>query len=202
VEIRDELPSLSTPSGISTQHSQSMYGSYFITTDYHNDAMSVSLPSSETTATSAIGLPSAVFVRLGPAQWKKTVKITAERYGSAPRLPDPEDLMTEPGTAPSLGGGTYPATAIVKLLKFEPRTHAPQFSADMSGLIYRTDAVYVYAMDRPPQNLRFGIPDTHSASLFGQGSDNTQKYSPTLDQVLVPALAASSPTQNAWQVNV
>lgn len=202
VEIIDELPSLSTPSLLSPSHGTHQYNTYFITTEYSSDAMSLSLPSSETTATSTVGLPSSVFVRIGPQQWQKRVVISAERYGTPPRLPDPEDLMTEPGTSPSLGGGTTESIANLKLLKFEPKPYSPQYAPDMSGLIYRTDAVYVYAMDRPPRNLRFGIPDTHAASLYGQGSDNTQKYSPTLDQVLIPALSATSPTQDAWQVNV
>jgi hypothetical protein len=210
VEILDTLPSITTPAGISTQHGQSMYGTYLITTDYNNNAMSVSLPSSETTATSTLGLPAAVFVRLGPAQWMKTVKITAERYGSPPRLPEPQDLAEEPAyvdtnsTAPSSSNKVN-----LKLVKFEPRTHAPQFSADMSGLIYRTDAVYVYAMDRPPAKLRFGVPDSHSASLNGQGPamEPTEpsvisKYSPDMDDVLIPVKSPITVAQDAWQVNV
>ncbi len=202
VEILDELPSLASPSLLSTAHGTHQYNTYFITTEYSNNAMSMSLPSSETTSTSSLGLPSAVFVRIGPAQWQKKVMISAERYGTPPRLPDPEDLLTEPGTMLSPGGGTYATTANLKLIKFEPKPHAPQYAPDMSGLIYRTDATYVYAMDRPPANLRYGIPDSHAASLYGQSQTATASYSPTLDSVLIPTLGSTATTQNAWQVNV
>lgn len=185
---------------VSTEHGNALYTCYYITTNYIQHALSVMLPSSDTTSTSSsLALPSSLFARLGPAQWQKIVNITAERYGQKPRIPEAKDLPTEPGAA-NYKGVSSP-TAQGKLLESTVTPSAPQWSADMSGLIYRIEAMYRYGIDIPPKYMRFGVPDTHAAALTPGATSLSEVYKAQFSDVQIPSLGDGNATQNAWQIN-
>lgn len=200
VSITDSTAIMVPEATMSTAHKNFAYTCYYITTNFIQDAMSVMLPSSETTSTStSLNLASAIFCRIGPAQWQKIINITAERYGAKPRIPEAKDLPTELGQTGYKGVSS--PTAQGKLLESTVTPSAPQWSADMSGLIYRIEAMYRYGIDIPPAYLRFGVPDTHSAALTPGATSLSEVYKAQFSDVQIPSLGDGNATQNAWQIN-
>ena len=148
-----------TLGGISTAHKSSIYTVYNITSYYYNDAMSVALPSSVTPSSNIYNtVPSTAFVRLSPNQWKRKVRVEAERFGEPPRLPVMADTYTEA----KKNAATSQDVVKAKLLDAKVSPSAPQVAMDGQRRIYSIEAEYVYALDAEPLNMKFGIPDIES----------------------------------------
>ena len=198
--VTDSLSIMVPEATLSPSHKSFTYTCYYITTNYIQNALSVMLPSSETTSSStSLNLASSIFCRLGPAQWQKIVNIVAERYGTKPRIPEAKDLPTEAGQTGYKGVSS--PTAQAKLLEATTTPSAPQWSADMSGLIYRIEAMYRYGIDIPPKYMRFGVPDTHAAALTPGATSLSEVYKAQFSDVQIPSLGDGNATQNAWQIN-
>jgi hypothetical protein len=108
---------------------------------------------------------SSVFVRLGPSQWKRTVRILAQRHALPPRLPEPLASFRDEDNVLNV------------LLGREVSFSEPQRSANGDDLRdYIVRAEYVYGMSRAPSKIRTGIPDTD----VPEDSESTSMYSFTL----------------------
>jgi hypothetical protein len=92
---------------------------------------------------------SSVFIRLGPSQWKRTVRILAERHNLPPRLPEPLASFRDEDNVLNV------------LLGREVSMSEPQRSAAGDNRrSYVVRAEYVYGMSRAPAKFRAGAPDT------------------------------------------
>ncbi len=203
--LTDQVPSLVNQSENSLSHNQYQYTASYITTSYDKHALSIALPSSETTSTSTLALPHTAFVRIGPEQWIRTVHVVAERYGATPEMPEAKDLYTDDGLLHPTH--TSPSPMQCKLLSATVTPSAPQYTPDKSGRLFRIEGTYRYATSYPPARLRMGIPANHVATTIGRGDTDTDNatlrnsYNPLLTDVMKPSLGSTSTTQNCWQID-
>ncbi|WP_321376939.1 hypothetical protein [Trichococcus shcherbakoviae] len=74
---------------------------------------------------------------LGAKQARREIRVDAERVGKPPEIPEPADTFTD---------GQIKGT----LLKYWDRSLPPTLAADKTQKIYRIEAYYLYALNRPP----------------------------------------------------
>lgn len=149
----DDLPD----DTFSTAHYEGSYQTYQIDSQYSEMPMVTQLPVSVSDFYGA-ATPSAdyaaedgdtsVFVRMGPSQWRRTVRILAQRHAEPPRLPEPLASFRDEDNVLNV------------LLGREFALDEPQRTAAGDGLrTYVTRAEYTYGMSRAPTKIRAGIPD-------------------------------------------
>lgn len=165
--ILDDLPDETWNSS----HSEGSYQTYQIDSQYSESPLIFQAPLSASTfygtstpssaAYAAEDGDSSVFIRLGPSQWKRTVRILAQRHALPPRLPEPLASFRDEDNVLNV------------LLGREISLSEPQRSANSDNLRdYIVRAEYVYGMSRAPAKVRTGIPDTdvpedaYSASMY------------------------------------
>ncbi len=81
-----------------------------------------------------------VILGLAGGQCQRIIRIEAERMGQWPEIPEPVDEYTD-------GDGSLRGT----LLEYWDRPMPPTVSVDASTPIYKIEAFYRYAMNRPPR---------------------------------------------------
>lgn len=145
-----------------SSHSDGSYQTYQIDSQYSESPLVFQAPLSASTfyGTStpssadyaAEDGDSSVFIRLGPSQWKRTVRILAQRHALPPRLPEPLASFRDEDNVLNV------------LLGREVSFSEPQRSANSDNLRdYIVRAEYVYGMSRAPAKFKAGIPDTDVA---------------------------------------
>lgn len=166
----DDLPD----DTFNSSHSEGSYQTYQIDSQYSESPLVFQAPLSASTfygtstpssaAYAAEDGDSSVFIRLGPSQWKRTVRILAQRHALPPRLPEPLASFRDEGNVLNV------------LLGREISLSEPQRSANSDNLRdYIVRAEYVYGMSRAPSKVRTGIPDSDAPE-----ESETSMYSFTL----------------------
>jgi hypothetical protein len=158
-EILDDLPDET----FSDSHYEGSYQTYQIDSQYSENPMISQLPVSVSNFYGAATPPSSagygaedgdtsVFVRIGPSQWRRTVRILAQRHAKPPRLPEPQQSFRDEDGVLNV------------LLGREFALDEPQRTAAGDGLrTYAVRAEYIYGMSRAPTKIRAGIPDPDAA---------------------------------------
>lgn len=166
----DDLPD----DTFNSSHSEGSYQTYQIDSQYSESPLIFQAPLSASTfygtstpstaAYAAEDGDSSVFIRLGPSQWKRTVRILAQRHALPPRLPEPLASFRDEDNVLNV------------LLGREISFSEPQRSANSDNLRdYIVRAEYVYGMSRAPAKVRTGIPDSDAPE-----ESETSMYSFTL----------------------
>lgn len=161
---------------LSAEHKQALYTFYSISTDYPVDVHRVQLPIAK--RSQATGSQSqqqqnpataAIITVAGPTA-RREIRISAERVGMEPTLPAGADY-------------TEPSGAQAKMMYSRITPRAPVPGPDGSQKLYASDAVYIYAYDRP-----LGAQDSITIGHLPwvSGSDATAQF------VLRPAGAPNS----------
>lgn len=96
--------------------------------------------------------PHSVFVRIGPTQHQRVVRLVAQRIGQPPRLPVPLESFTDKEGVQHV------------LLKSIDNAANPERTADGEAFVYTIRAEYRYGLDRPPRRIRMGKPDFEAES--------------------------------------
>lgn len=159
-----------------SSHSEGSYQTYQIDSQYSESPLVFQAPLSASTfygtstpssaAYAAEDGDSSVFIRLGPSQWKRTVRILAQRHALPPRLPEPLASFRDEDNVLNV------------LLGREVSLSEPQRSANGDNYRdYIVRAEYIYGMSRAPAKFRAGIPDTDVPEDSGA---ETSMYSFTL----------------------
>ena len=133
------------------------------TTSSSSDSSGISnpLPVSGSSSSSSSVVPNSVFVRVGPAQYTRTVRIVAERHGKPPRMLQPIPAFTD-------------ADGVTNVLIGQSNvTCEPTRSADGEARNYIMRVEYQYGLSGAPRSVRFGAPDYDSYESAG---DPQRKY--------------------------
>ncbi len=172
VTVYDELPEL-PDSTFNASNSDGMYQTYEIDSQYQSNPLIFQAPLSRPvipyvpgggsptpqpqptpvpltdSPSSAVGDQS-VFIQMGAPQWKRIVRILAQRHGKPPRLAEPaRSFRDEQGVLNVLiSPGSH-------ILLTEPQRSVGDNSRD-----YAVRAEYHYGLSKAPSNLKTGIPDT------------------------------------------
>lgn len=136
-----------------------IYQTYQVDSHYTEHPMIMQVPVSASTfdgtATAASSSYSAedgdssAFVRIGPSQWTRTVRILAQRHAAPPRLPEPlQSFRDDDG--------------VLNVLKSKDFSLSePQRSGGSDNIRdYIVRAEYVYGMSKAPTTVKAGIPDS------------------------------------------
>ena len=155
-----------------TAHTEDgIYSSYQIDSHYSEQKMIMQIPVSAATFTGTPAAPSSssavdgdtsAFVRLGPSQWTRVIRIVAQRHAIPPRLADPLDSFRDDDDVLNVLCGP-PQHVILS----EPQRSAS--GDNLRDYVIRTE--YTYGLSKAPSMLRVGIPDTDaiSADPFADG---------------------------------
>lgn len=125
---------------VSAETRTNLYTLYTIKNRYTTRSYRVALPVALTVDAEGNAAdqnaPTVAIVALTPGVCHRIVHIQAERVGTWPTLPAPEDIRGN-----------------IKQWLIEPDTvlHAPELLPDGSSQLYRAEAKYVYALERPPR---------------------------------------------------
>jgi hypothetical protein len=105
-----------------------------------------------------------VFVRGGPSQWERVVRIVAKRHSTPPRLSNPQQSFRDP-------------TGVMHVLKSRIElTCEPQKGVD-DTLDYIVRAEYRYGLSRAPTRMTFGTPDYAPVQSLGSSLGSNGPYS-------------------------
>jgi hypothetical protein len=107
-----------------------------------------------------------VFMRLGPSQWERTVRIVAKRHGTPPRLSNPKSTFRD--TRNNLH---------VLLAKTELTCEPQRLPDDTKDYIIRAE--YKYGLAKAPTELQFGVPDYDPFVSPGQYAAGPYSFSLT-----------------------
>jgi hypothetical protein len=122
-------------------------------------------PTTTTTPTNPTTGDTSVFIRGGPSQWERVVRVLAKRHGVPPRLSNPRTSFRDPN-------------GVLHVLKKRTElTAEPQRGID--GVVdYIVRAEYRYGLSRPPTKLQFGLPDYAPAQSLGSiGAEGPYSFS-------------------------
>ena len=131
------------------------------------------LPTSTTSGASASSVSAndnSAFVRLGPSQFQRVVRIAAERTGKPPRLPAPVPAFVD-------GDGLKNVLLSHVFLGCEPTRTATDETRN-----YIARAEYVYGMSGIPGRIKFGVPD-YEAAPSSYGSSESSRYDFSLTSI-------------------
>lgn len=144
-------PSSSLPEGQKSLYSPgtetAIYTYCACESTYSTNALRIQMPIASDPATANAEDSTCKIVQLGPKQTTREIVLHYERKGSMPSIPEPVDVYQN---------GTITGT----LLKHWETFYPPQLTNDGSGTLYRVDAHYIYALNRPPlktENIDVGI---------------------------------------------
>lgn len=132
-----ELPP-ATESALSTQHSEAMYTYARAESTYETRYLRAQMPIAQAGSLNVPG-DTCVVVTLGPAVCRRIIRVSCERTGAWPRIPEAADTYQDA----ELSGVLLEHTVM-------PMPPTVSAVADATRLLYRLDATYVYAMNRPP----------------------------------------------------
>jgi len=111
-----------------------------------------------------------VFIRGGPSQWERIIRIVAKRHTVPPRLSNPQQSFRD-------------STGVLHVLKSRIElTCEPQKGVD-DTLDYIVRAEYRYGLSRAPTRMIFGTPDYAPVQSLGSslGSDGPYSFAlPTI----------------------
>jgi hypothetical protein len=118
---------------------ENLYTYYTIKNRYTTRGYRVALPiakSVDAAGQDVEGGATVKVISLGPGICHRIVHVQAERVGTWPRMPAPEDLTTD-----------IPAY----LIDSDSVLHAPELLPDGASQLYRSELKLTYVLDRPPQ---------------------------------------------------
>jgi hypothetical protein len=105
------------------------------------------IPSSTSGDTSA-------FIRIGPSQWERVVRVCAKRHGFPPRLSNPNPHFRD-------GDG------VLNVLKGKIELTNEPLRLPDGTFDYVVRAEYRYGLSRAPVNMKFGAPDYENSPTIG-----------------------------------
>ncbi len=167
-------------STFSSTHRDGIYQTYQIDSEYRETTMVVQMPIARpadsiyvsprqspgaptpdtptpTPTTPANNNDHSAFVRLGPSQFQRIVRIVAERHGKPPKLPTPLPAFID-------GDGLKNVLLSQITLGCEP-TRTP----DGEAKNYVLRAEFHYGVSGIPKKIKFGIPDYEETPSLGAG---------------------------------
>jgi hypothetical protein len=109
---------------------------------------------------------STVFMRLGPSQWERTVRVLAKRHNAPPRLSEPKATFRDSKN-----------NLHVLLSKTEVTCEPHRLPDDTKDYIVRAE--YKYGLAKAPTELHFGVPDYDPAVSSGQYGAGPYSFSLT-----------------------
>jgi hypothetical protein len=116
-------------------------------------------------SSSAAAGDTSVFIRLGPSQWRRVVRICAKRHGRPPRLPNPQQSFRDEDGVLNV------------LLKQVNLGCEPQRSPDGESKDYILRTEYHYGLSKAPQTMKFGVPDYDAPVSLGVSLAGNGPYS-------------------------
>ncbi len=161
----------------SSAHTNAVYETYEVDTEYHEDSFIFMVPKAGT----VLGVPlpnggpnpqpipiagsfgasspldTSAFVRACSPQAKRVIRISAQRHGKPPRMPNPASFVDQEGI-------THVRTRQA-ILGMEP-TLAP----DGQAHTYKVNAEFHYGMSRPATQFRFVAGDYEAVESLGAGT--------------------------------
>ena len=163
------LPATPNPStSLSTAQGQGVYTVARMETHYHREPVRVQLPIAVSPDSLTDDDDTCVVVDLGSNQSQVEFHYEAERFGTQPQFPEPKDAW-------SLDSGLK-----ASLLRHYSRMHPPTVAANSAGKFYRTEAYYLYALNRPPKTNET-IPVGVLPALAYSQSDNAVQLADLYD---------------------
>jgi len=132
-----ELPTL-TETGLSSTAGKAIYTLARAETTYVTNPMRTQMPIAHT-GTSSSDVDTSVVFDLARPQCYREMRVEAERVGQWPEIPAHPDTYTD---------GTLDG----RLLKYWDREFAPSLTPDGISRIFKVQAYYRYALNRPPEN--------------------------------------------------
>lgn len=124
---------------VSSEMRENLYTYYTIKNRYTTRGRRVALPIAKAVDESGLdvsGGPTVAIIALGPGVCHRIVHIMAEQVGKYPRVPAPEDIVAD---VPQY------------LIDNDLVPHAPELLPDGASQLFRIEAKYTYALERPPQ---------------------------------------------------
>ncbi len=124
---------------VSAEMRENLYTYYTIKNRYTTRGRRVALPIAKAVDASGQdveGGPSVKIIGLSPGICHRIVHIMAEQVGKYPRVPAPEDIAAD---IPQY------------LIDYDTVPHAPELLPDGASQLFRIEAKYTYALERPPQ---------------------------------------------------
>jgi|GEM_PF-6910159 len=97
---------------------------------------------------------SSAFIRIGPSQWERVVRVCAKRHGLPPRLPNPNPHFRD-------GDG------VLNVLKGKIELTNEPLRLPDGTFDYVVRAEYRYGLSRAPMNMKFGSPDYENSPTIG-----------------------------------
>ena len=141
------LPGSPSPStSLSSSQQQAIYTVSTMETHWHQDPVKVQIPIAS--ASLKASDDTCVLATLGPTQASVEFHYEAERFMAQPQIPEPKNAW-------ALASGLK-----ASLMRHYVRLHPPTVTANATGKVYRTEAYYVYALNRPPlptESIPIGI---------------------------------------------
>jgi hypothetical protein len=184
------LPQETQNPGLSNSHSEAIYQTYHLDTEYRETTMVCQMPiarpgvtirtTPDTTGggsggsggsgggnttigggSSTVTPDISAFVRLGPSQHQRIVRVEAERHGKPPRLPFPKPAFIDED-------GLKNVLLSQVMLGCEP-TRTP----DGEAKNYILRAEFIYGLSGVPKKIRMAMPDYESEYGYSPNSPET-----------------------------
>jgi hypothetical protein len=179
VQIADN-PTYNADLRWSSDHRTAIYSHYEVTSRYDTDSLLFGMPAADTTssfADTSPSYPNTVMVALGLPQTRRIVRITAQRFGAMPKLPNAPKVIEE--TSP----GTSTVESVAVLESKRPIYMNPIPASDGSGMrIYSAGMEFTYVYTVEPPTHRLGIPEW-SADATLADDNSTSIHSPDSWQI-------------------
>jgi hypothetical protein len=163
----------------SPEHLEAIYTSYQIESLYHTDYLKAAMPIARETQPYEPGVgggplgpdePTCKVVTLGPGVMKRTLRISGERVGAWPQMPEPADYTDANGvTAHLMEHKCLPGTTRISAI---------------GQKIYRASAEYEFAMTRvlrPDEQWRVGTNPWDIGGLQRINGDSNQLFKANLE---------------------
>jgi hypothetical protein len=163
----------------SPEHLEAIYTSYQIESLYHTDYLKAAMPIARETQPYEPGVgggplgpdePTCKVVTLGPGVMKRTLRISGERVGAWPQMPEPADYTDANGvTAHLMEHKCLPGTTRISAI---------------GQKIYRASAEYIYALTRilrPNEQWRVGANPWDVGGLQRINGDSNQLFKADLE---------------------
>lgn len=164
---RRNIPDLANEN-LSAADRENAYQAYSIESEYTDDQLLAAMPiarsvdphySPGSTSTPFVPVNPATaqtaFIRLGPPQNKRVVRVSATRWGKVPQLPPPHTQFTD------ADGVQY------ALMSKRTLPVSPVLTGNQDMRLFTVEAEYTYAMSHDPKTLKPGVPEYESGVRGG-----------------------------------